>query len=252
MAELTEIFDSIQGEGPLVGTRQIFVRISGCNLACEYCDTPASLGQPAPEWTAELEPGSGKLERFPNPARLSDVLSVIRKLQGPPGLHHSVSITGGEPLMEPEFVFELAGALTEAGLPVYLETNGTLVEPLKKVLPLIEIVAMDIKLPSSGCGDLWETHREFLQAAVQAASRPLVFAKAVVTQRTPLEEIETAARLVAGVSPGVPLILQPVTQHANGPAPPNAKTILSMHAGAAAVHPNTRVIPQCHRLIGVL
>lgn len=251
MANLIEIFSSIQGEGPLVGSRQIFVRLNGCNLGCDYCDTPAT-GDELAGWTLETEPGSGVFERFPNPARLPDVLAAIRRLELFPGLHHSAALTGGEPLAEPEFVQSLAGALVEAGMRVYLETNGTLVEPLNRVLPLIEIVAMDIKLPTACGSEHWEAHRQFLKAAKESPSRPLVFAKSVVTASVPHEEIEQAAKLIAETAPGIPWILQPVTKHGDGPAPPDAAHLLAMHTAAARIYPNTRVIGQCHLTMGVL
>ena len=154
--------------------------------------------------------------------------------------------------MQPESVASLAGALVEAGMRVYLETNGTLVDALKSVLALVDVVAMDIKLPSNDCGDLWETHREFLRTCIEGPNRPLVFTKSVVTAITPLAEIEQAAKLMAEIAPNAPFVIQPVAQRGEGPAPPDAAALLAMHTAAACIHANTRLIPQCHPALGLV
>lgn len=251
-AELIEVFSSIQGEGPLVGVRQIFVRFNGCNLSCNYCDTPASLGLSADQWSAELAPGSGQRILFRNPASLSELMNVIRRLQDTWGPHHSVSLTGGEPLLHASFISDLADALHEMGLRVYLETNGSLVKPLQSILPKIDIISMDLKLPSSGGGSsLWSQHREFLRAANQSHSLN-IFIKAVVCKDTPLSEIETAARLIQEISPETPLILQPVTPHGDGPVAPDSSQLHQMQKTAVQILSDVRVIPQCHLLLGAL
>lgn len=241
---LLEIFSSIQGEGLLVGCRQVFLRLAGCNLDCAYCDTPFA---PAPDCRVEDAPGSGSFRSLANPVALDTLISVLHGwCAGRPGLHHSLSVTGGEPLCQGEVLVEWLPALRKL-LPIYLETNGTLPEALEAVLPHVDWVAMDVKL-ASVCGrpTPWETHRRFLQRA----SRVNCYVKAVVGEQTPLEEIEEVARLVAGSAPSVELILQPVTHE--GEVAVSARRLLDLQTAAAGCHPAVRVIPQTHRVTGML
>ncbi|MCK5782821.1 MAG: 7-carboxy-7-deazaguanine synthase QueE, partial [Desulfobacterales bacterium] len=92
-ADLVEIFSSIQGEGTLVGCRQVFLRFSGCNLNCHYCDTNF---QKTATCQVEKNPGSGKQESVENPLGFTRVKSLITAWTSElPGAHHSISITGG-------------------------------------------------------------------------------------------------------------------------------------------------------------
>jgi len=139
-APIREIFCSVQGEGPYVGARQAFVRFSGCNLKCKYCDT--NFSNPG---TCDYEKGegSGSFEKVPNPIssrKLKDMLQPFKNL-------HSVSLTGGEPLLHANFIEELARAGLSA--PLYLESNMTLPEQARKVKDRVAYVAGDFKLPEA-------------------------------------------------------------------------------------------------------
>ena len=97
-ADCIELFSSIQGEGMMVGLRQVFLRFHGCNLSCDYCDTVT----PAPPATCQLEGTPGRRDFHPahNPVTLDRIVAVLEGWQrGWPGLHHSLSLTGGEPLL---------------------------------------------------------------------------------------------------------------------------------------------------------
>jgi organic radical activating enzyme len=131
-------------------------------------------------------------------------------------------------------------------LPIYLETNGSLPELLESVLPWLDYISMDIKLPSISGHELWAEHREFLQLAEQKT----VFVKIVVDGVTPLAEIETAARLVAETAPAADLILQPCTRA--GGMQMTTQQMLTAQQLAASFHANCRVIPQTHTFLGVL
>lgn len=250
---LIEIFSSIQGEGPLVGVRQIFIRLFGCNLHCSYCDTPASGGNLPSKWSAEIPAGSGNRFEFTNPAVPEDIFHVIRQLEIFPGLHHSVSFTGGEPLLHAAFIDEIADSLHEMGLPIYLETNGTLPCELDQIAAKIDYLSMDIKLPGSGVKwDLFEEHEHFLKVASKIDNLKTAFVKCVITAEVTAEEVIHAAELIQKITPKFPLILQPVTSYPGGPVPPSASDIISLQTEAARIHADTRVIPQCHLIWGAI
>jgi 7-carboxy-7-deazaguanine synthase len=122
MLTVNEIFHSIQGESTRAGDRCVFVRLTGCDLRCSWCDTPYAFHE------------GRKMS-------IDDVLSAVEGYQCP-----LVEITGGEPLLQ-EGVYELMDRLLAAGHTVMLETGGH--RPIDRVpAPVVKIV--DIKCPGSG------------------------------------------------------------------------------------------------------
>ena len=228
-AEITEIFSSVQGEGIFVGARQIFVRFKKCNMACEFCDTP----------------NEGIVKEY-SPEALTREIKALDKTKGP---HHSVSLTGGEPLIYTEFLKSFLPLIKKEGFKLYLETNGTLPNELESVIDFIDIVAMDFKLPSStGLGAYWKEHLEFLKIAV----RKKVFVKSVVTTDTKKEDVEEAARLIRGVNKKIPFILQPATPVKNFDKRPAGNRLLEfLDIALKNEVENSRVIPQTHKISGV-
>ena len=268
IAPIVEIFSSIQGDGILVGERQVFLRFAGCNLCCAYCDTPGA--QVVPLFARIETPSSPPLPQagvgpstehspafsdIPNPLTPSDIADAIRRIARPqPGLHHSVALTGGEPLLHADFLSELLPILGNLGIKAYLETNGTLAEELVKVIEHIDVVCADIKLPSSTHeAPQWESHERFL-FALAASEDParLDFWKCVVTADATPDEIACAAQLIASVDPELPLILQPATPTRPGITAPSPAHMLHLQAIAKRALPNVRIIPQTHRLGGYL
>lgn len=237
---LSEIFSSVQGEGPYVGCRHLFIRFAGCNLSCRYCDTPR--GEP-PGCRVEVKPGTGSFVTIPNPLTPEEVAVLISGVDL--GKYHAVSLTGGEPLLYPDFLRELIPLLRGARRGIYLETNGTLFGALESLLHLVDVIAMDVKLPSAtGMQPLWEEHGRFLKAA----RKKEVFLKAVVVKGTPLDEVAVAAGMAEAA--GVPLILQPVTAGEPGRLPAPGE-LLWLQSKALEVARDVRVIPQVHRFCGM-
>ncbi len=245
MTNLVEVFSSTQGEGMFLGVRQVFLRFAGCNLSCPYCDT---VSEPAPAFRVEPSPGTGKFDYYPNPAQPEEVSGLIRKFN----LRkcHSISLTGGEPLLHVEFIERLVTLLKDQGLRFYLETNGTLPAQLARLLAVIDIIGMDFKLPSSAkCREMWKVHRDFLQIG----SAKEIFVKIVVTGETSEAEIIKTCRIISGVNAKIPLIIQPVTPHQKfkGENPP-AAVIMRWQELALDYLQDVRVVPQTHKFLGYL
>ncbi|MBL8024336.1 MAG: 7-carboxy-7-deazaguanine synthase QueE [Elusimicrobia bacterium] len=188
LGRVAEIFSTLQGEGLHVGQRQVFVRLAGCPWRCRYCDTPNSLGS----------------EGHPT-LSLPDVLEKVKALQAVRD-HSAVSVTGGEPLMQSEFLSALLPAIRSMGLRTYLETSATHPHLFRSLAPLCDVVAADIKLPSAIGRALWAEHEEFLRLAGDR-----VFVKIVLTAQTTEDELEMAVNLLSRLTPVPPLVLQPVT-----------------------------------------
>lgn len=246
---LLEVFSSVQGEGPDVGERQVFVRLSGCDLRCAFCDTPESFPAP-PDARVQVAPGADEDERPPNPVAVADIVSWVARLDSPRGLHRAVSITGGEPLLHPDAVREIARGARGVGLLAHLETGGHRPRELARVLGDLDRVTPDIKLESAtGEATPWEAHREVLSLLEAAGLATAV--KAVVGEGTSEAEVEEAAAFVARHAPSALLVLQPVFAYGEGPRAPDPGALLKMHAAAARRHGRVRVIPQTHRALGV-
>jgi organic radical activating enzyme len=251
-APIVEVFSSLQGEGLLVGERQIFLRLAGCNLACAYCDTPAARAAPA-MCRAEQTPGARDFQEVPADMSAAQAADLLRKIIRPHfGLHHSLALTGGEPLLHVDFLCELLPLLGDMGLRVYLETNGTLAGELAQVIDGLDFICADIKLPSATRqAPLWGTHEQFLiQLAAHEDPTRMDFAKSVVSAECDPEEVTRAARLVAGINPDLPLVLQPVTATEPEIAPPAPRQMLDLQAVAKQHLSRVRVIPQVHKLAG--
>jgi len=239
---LHEIFRSVQGEGIYTGVMQVFVRLSGCGFSCSYCDTTAS-SERTDSCTFRMPGGDIDLE---NPVSPEAAATLTLSLAAMPGTH-SISVTGGEPLEQPEFLQEFLELVRRGGLPLYLETNGLDTAGLESVLPLIDIISLDIKLPSLCGGDnVFPAYRETLKVAVEKN----LFCKIVIADGIDTEEFGEAVAMIAEVDTGIPLVIQPVTPTGTS-TPPDPQTILDMAAMAAPLLEDVRIIPQCHLMLGL-
>ncbi len=242
-APLIEVFSSLQGEGVLIGVRQIFVRFAECNLACAYCDTPF---QPQATCRIEAMPGSAEFLSHENPVDLRNMTRLVAEWQkNYHNCHHSVVLTGGEPLLHAGVLRKWLPEVTPL-LPVFLETNGTLPGELEMILPLVDMISMDIKGSSTtGVTTPWAEHARFIGLAKER----LCQVKLVVDATTSDEEVLHAAMLVCQSAPETPFILQPRTTAA-GPVP-GGRDLLRLQQIAAEKHGDVRIIPQVHPLLGV-
>ena len=168
---IAEIFHSVQGEGSLVGVPSVFVRTSGCNLRCTWCDTPYT------SWSPEGAERS-----------VESILSEVRGY----GARHVV-VTGGEPMIAPEIV-ELAIGLRDAGLHITVETAGTVFAPVA-----CDLMSISPKLansvPAEREGGRWARQHDRLRYQ-PAVLRQLMAAygyqlKFVVASPADIDEIQT-------------------------------------------------------------
>jgi organic radical activating enzyme len=254
-AHLVEIFSSIQGEGPDVGAATLFVRFAGCDLRCRWCDS-AHTWEPAAECRIETARGSGQWRTRPNPLLVDEIVAAAQGLDA--GAHRFVSLTGGEPLLQPAAVGAVAEVLRRLGPRIHLETHGLAWEALEGLVERIDVVAMDWKLasdvrrasdpPRGAVRDFHDAHERFLAIAKRA---PRVVVKLVITPRSRDEEIDEAVARIARVHGAAALVLQPVTPCGGTKERPTAERMLALSERAGRRLADVRVIPQTHPIYGV-
>ncbi len=240
---VSECFVSFQGEGAHVGRRHLFVRLAGCNIRCSYCDTPDSLERTA---TCVLYWPDRQPERLDNPLSHEQLAALIgRWLEVDPFID-TIAVTGGEPLVQAEFLAATLDA-AKSRVPVLLETNGMLPKRLTQVLPWIDIVSMDMKLPSnSGERAFWEEHQSFL-ATAQGKD---LYVKILVDQNTADTDVDLALQMVASANPSTAAFLQPITSPVGG-STITAQRLDELYRIARRRHTNLRVVPQTHKMMGI-
>lgn len=183
---INEIFYSIQGEGILTGYPTIFIRTSGCNLRCNWCDTTYAHDQ-----GTEME--------------VQEILDKIHDLRERNGCTR-ICITGGEPLIQEELK-DLTLGLLAKGNQVSIETNGSLIidelfqylsgeTDLKNLM-----ISLDMKCPSSGVQHAMNTGNIIFLG-------PNDQLKFIVSD---LEDLEHAFTIIENYNPACPIIIQPAT-----------------------------------------
>lgn len=256
LASLIEVFASVQGEGPEIGRSTVFVRFGGCDLRCRWCDSPGTW-RPTPGWRLETEAGSERFLARENPVAVGELAERIEALSATPTTW--ISLTGGEPLLQPEAVAALARTLSARGRRIYLETHGLHAEALEACVDAIDLVSMDWKLASDvrpGPGiapppgeDFHDAHERFLRVAVRAGG---VYVKVVVTPATRDAELDAMVDRIEAVSSAIPVVLQPVTPAGGVDRMPEPRQLLAWHARLESRLTDVRLIPQTHPIYGVL
>jgi organic radical activating enzyme len=258
----SELFCSVQGEGLFVGERHVFVRTAGCVATCSWCDTVYSKVQTPRFVIHSSAQGEAKPWRA-NPVALDDVVADVLEMAKANAPVSTVSITGGEPLEQPEVVHALARALRARELRVYLETAGLHAEALASLIDDVDVIAADVKLASATGVDHAHAHRAFLRVLRGSAFDPSrddarpAFVKVIVDLKASADEIEAAARLVAETSRRIPFVIQPESEtllgkHATREGRAALLELAQAGARRASVHLDVvRVIPQTHKVLHV-
>lgn len=169
--KISEVFYSVQGEGMLTGVPSVFVRTSGCNLRCTWCDTPYT------SWAPEGVDMS--------------VADIVAEARHHPAAGHAV-VTGGEPMIQPAIV-ELTQLLRDAGLHITIETAGTVWAPV-----VCDLMSISPKLANSTPVEReegrWAAMHERLRQQPDVLRRLMAEygyqLKFVVAAREDMEEVE--------------------------------------------------------------
>ena len=229
-APIVEIFSSIQGEGLLVGRRQIFVRFAGCNLDCNYCDTEDSKSVK----NGELKSVDYAVDRINN-LKTEDL--------------HSISFTGGEPLLYADFIREV---IDRIDTPSFLETNGTFPNEIKK-LDNLDYVSLDIKLPEHFDGDYNNKifDREIESVNILLENSIKVYCKIVLFPESSLDYIEGLALRISNEINDkdlVSVVIQPVSPISRWK---NSKDLLFKFSQAIGKYMDVLTIPQLHKFLEI-
>jgi len=220
---LREVFTSIQGEGMHCGKRMTFIRFLGCNLSCNYCDTPETQSMEG----AFVDQG----KVMQNPTSIDTIISRLDA--------NIVTLTGGEPLLQVDFVRSLCTRLKPMARIIYLDTNATLPDALEQIIEHVDIVSLDFKVPTAtGRPQLWIEHK----ACLEIASKKDVYVKLVVNENLLPRELDTACRIIQEVDRSIPLVIQPVYES-------EYTGLLDIQRKALLQIDDVRIIPQVHKYL---
>lgn len=245
-----EIFSSFQGEGPLVGRRQIFVRFSGCPLHCVYCDTPH-----ARDFSSGTLMSESEVLRRISELRTSDL--------------HSISFTGGEPLAQPDFLRTLASSTRKEGLTNYIETNGFNADSFSTTADLFDFASIDIKLkvhnavPPEKYDELYRNEIETVRISVDSGVYTIV--KVVILRGTPVDEIRRICDELSSFD--IKFVIQPFTMSkkrrmereqpggawnaVESQAEPRVEELFRISEIAGKFLRDVMVIPQMHKMLDI-
>lgn len=233
--------ESIQGEGLLIGTRQIFIRFQGCNQKCLYCDTPRSRGLSS---VCKIYNKASERDNFdcidPH-LDISELSHIIKKFSSP-----WISFTGGEPLLWSTYIAEFIKQ-NQGKYKYMLESNGTLYDELDECLPYLDLISMDFKLESSSGINCLDAHKKFIEKAIKIPT----YIKAVISSKTNSAEIKTMLDIITSHNKDIPLILQPVTARNDVQAIAIDKVMIFQEQCLEKLS-DVRVIPQIHPFLDII
>ncbi|MDR2885065.1 MAG: 7-carboxy-7-deazaguanine synthase QueE [Deferribacteraceae bacterium] len=180
---IVEIFESIQGEGRYVGVRQLFVRVAGCPLKCPYCDTDH----------AAKESFTLNGVEYKNPVTSDSLVKILNK-QFNLSEYHSISFTGGEPLLYPLFLKEIAEGIKSdgSGVKLFLETSGHHPKHILDIAPYFDYISVDLKT----CIKPFAAHADNLLSALGLLHESKVYIK-LVLELTDEEYIDIAIKYLS-------------------------------------------------------
>ncbi|QQR81196.1 MAG: 7-carboxy-7-deazaguanine synthase QueE [Deltaproteobacteria bacterium] len=248
-ASIIEIFSSYQGEGTHVGERQLFIRFQDCELSCKFCDTPLTF---VPNKFCRLESPafSKKYQHLPNPISQATLNKIIGDFND-----ETIVLTGGEPLQKVYFLREWLPQVKEhyPQRKIMVETAGVHFGEFIELAEWIDIVSMDIKLPSStGMHPWWREHEAFLKAVQRAPSKKETYIKIVISGETEEKDILKATQLIASMDATLPVILQPASLYGRFRSIPTIDQIAHWEDMIKPTLKNLRIIPQIHKQMGIL
>jgi len=238
-APICEIFTSLQGEGLYVGQKHLFIRFYGCSLRCNYCDTVYARTVGDSCTIKDIDKVVG------NPLSTQYCADIVDKLWRPSTA--MLSLTGGEPLLYPDFILELSHLCNR---PMSLETNGAHPEGARKVGEVVDVVACDLKLPEHDAHPDYKTlfELEVESIGVFLENGAEVFLKVAVPERceSVVGVVSRAYSMIEKLKTELPpLVLQPI----DGNGWDKLLTIMDEIADKVSVE--VRVLPQLHKLMGL-
>ena len=259
-APLIEIFWSVQGEGRFVGVPMAFVRVATCPLRCLYCDTPHSYRAEA-RFPVRL---GVRDQHEPNPVaseRAAELVQLVAKTNAPGVRTPRVSITGGEPLVFPDFVRELGRAVRDKGMRVHLETAAVHPDALQKCIDQVDHLSADWKLPETlgapadaalalAPGASYAAlHRRCCDIALRRGAS--VDVKIVLTDRVTDTSFDVALEELGPIRDKILLVLQPVTPFGAVTKSLPRVDLERFVASAVQKQFDVRVLPQVHKALQV-
>lgn len=233
--QLSEIFTSIEGEGPFFGTKTMFIRLAGCHLGCHWCDTTYALGM-----------NSGKSYL------INEVKDLIIKQLQPST--YKINFTGGEPLIQYEAVAELGKFIKRnKGPRTYIESSCFDSSRFAEILPYIDICKIEFKMSDSRAVD-YKNYADLLYNEIRCLNLAIsqsksTYIKIVVTNSTNIIEFRNLVKeifKVANANNLIGFVIQP----SYGMDEPTLEKLLGFYDCVYPVYEEVRIVPQLHKLIG--